>query len=132
MLPRLDGSLMMRNPALLFISMLISTSAMAQIAPGSPPRDTPAPVTVRMEPSVSGTYELEQARKDIRKARKNGALDRKQARQLRREADRAQALADRNGRDGLSYSEQRELDMQGLALQSLAQGQRAQSGGKRP
>jgi RNA polymerase-binding transcription factor DksA len=85
-----------------------------------------------VEPTLSGTYELEQARKDIRKARKSGALDRKEARQLRREADRAQALADRSGRDGLSYSERRELDMQGLALQSLAQGQRARSGGKQP
>ncbi|MFC3441681.1 hypothetical protein ACFOKF_10885 [Sphingobium rhizovicinum] len=116
----------MRNPALLFLSMLIGGAAMARNAPGSPPHDMPAPVTIRVEPSAIGIHEVEQARAVIRKARKSGALDRKEARRLRREADRAQALADRNGRDGLSYSEQRELDMQGRALQSLTEGQRSQ------
>lgn len=116
--------------ALIILSLPAALSA--QIAPRSEPNATPGPVNVRVEPSPVGDQELDRARDAIRDGRRDGTLSKKQARALRREASGAQALADRNARDGLSYSEQREIDMQGRALQSITQGQRSQPGGKRP
>ncbi|WP_303763932.1 hypothetical protein [Sphingobium yanoikuyae] len=119
-------------PSLFLTALVLPAALPAQIAPKSEPTAPPGPVNVRVEPRPSGDYELDRAREDIRDGRKSGTLSRKQARALRREADRADAQADRSARDGLSYSEQREIDMQGRALQSLTQAQRSQPGGKRP
>ncbi len=119
-------------PSLFLIALALPAPLSAQIAPKTEPTATPGPVNVRVEPRPSGDYELDRAREDIRDGRKSGTLSRKQARALRREADRADAQADRSARDGLSYSEQREIDMQGRALQSLTEAQRSQPGGKRP
>lgn len=119
-------------PSLFLTALTLPATLSAQIAPKSEPTAPPGPVNVRVEPRPSGDYELDRAREDIRDGRKSGTLSRKQARALRREADRADAQADRSARDGLSYSEQREIDMQGRALQSLTEAQRSQPGGKRP
>ncbi|WHO40853.1 hypothetical protein PMI04_009800 [Sphingobium sp. AP49] len=119
-------------PSLFLIALALPATLPAQIAPKEKPTATPGPVNVRVEPRPSGDYELDRAREDIRDGRKSGALSKKQARALRREADRADAQADRSARDGLSYSEQREIDMQGRALQSLTEAQRSHPGGKRP
>jgi hypothetical protein len=119
-------------PSLFLTALALPAALPAQIARKTEPTAPPGPVNVRVEPRPSGDYELERARQDIRDGRKSGTLSRKQARALRREADRADAQADRSARDGLSYSEQREIDMQGRALQSLTEAQRSQPGGKRP
>ncbi len=119
-------------PSLFMIALALPATLPAQIAPKTEPTPTPGPVNVRVEPRPAGDYELDRARQDIRDGRKSGTLSRKQARALRREADRADAQADRSARDGLSYSEQREIDMQGRALQSLTEAQRSHPGGKRP
>ncbi len=122
----------MRMTIALPILLLLPASVSAQIAPKSEPAGSEAPITVRIEPVVSGTFELERAREDIRDGRKSGTLSRKQARALKREADRVDALANRNARDGLSYSEQREIDMQGRALRSLTEAQRSRPGNAAP
>ncbi|PZU63821.1 MULTISPECIES: hypothetical protein [Sphingobium] len=119
-------------PSLFLTALALPAALPAQIARKTEPTAPPGPVNVRVEPRPSGDYELERARQDIRDGRKSGTLSRKQARALRREADRADAQADRSARDGLSYSEQREIDMQGRALQSLTEAQRSQPGRKRP
>lgn len=119
-------------PCLFLTALALPATLSAQIAPRTEPTAPPGPVNVRVEPQPSGDYELDRAREGIRDGRKSGTLSKKQARALRREADRADAQADRSARDGLSYSEQREIDMQGRALQSVTQAQRSQPGGKRP
>lgn len=119
-------------PSLFLTALALPAALPAQIAPQTEPTAPPGPVNVRVEPRPSGDYELDRARQDIRDGRKSGTLSKKQARALRREADRADAQADRSARDGLSYSEQRQIDMQGRALQSLTEAQRSQPGGKRP
>lgn len=117
---------------LLALPASVPASASAQIASGDAASPEPVPVPVTIRPVPAGDYELQRARDQIDDGRKNGTLSKRQARQLRREADRADALADRSARDGLSYAEQREIDMQGRALQSLTQAQRSQPGSKRP
>ena len=100
--------------------MLITSPAVlsAQIAPG--------PITIRPDSSATGSLENEVARERIREGRKSGSLNKGQARALRKEARMNDALAKHYGRDGLSDSEQRELDMRGRALQSLTEAQRSQ------
>lgn len=103
----------------LILTLLASPAALpAQIAPG--------PITIRPDSSTAGNYENHVARDRIRDGRKSGALTRGQARALRKEARMNDALAERYARDGLSDSEQRELDMRGRALQSLTGAQRSQ------
>ena len=105
------------------------TAAPAQVAPTSPTATPPGPVlgpvSVRIEPAPSADYELEQARERIHDGRKGGTLSKNQARALRREAELSRTLTERNARDGLSYSERREADMSGRALQSLVEGERS-------
>lgn len=117
--------------SLLTLILVASPTALsAQIAPGSPPDSAPGPVTIRTEANPANRYENNLARDRIRDGRRGGTLTKKEGRALRREAQMNDSLADRYARDGLSGSEQRELDMRGRALQSLTQAQRSQP--KRP
>ncbi|WP_298400120.1 hypothetical protein [Sphingobium sp.] len=109
-------------PLLLFVS---PAALPAQIAPGPQPDAPPGPVQVRTDSTPSGRYENDVARDRIRDGRKSGTLTKAQAKALRKEARMNDTLADRYGRDGLSYSEQRELDMRGRALQSLTEAERS-------
>lgn len=97
----------------------------AQIAPGPQSATPPGPagITIRPDPS---NRELQESRERIREGRRSGGLTKKEARQLRKEATVNDALAKHYARDGLSDSEQRELDMRGRALQSLTEAQRSQ------
>ena len=63
--------------------------------------------------------ELDDIRGDIRAARANGWLSRREARQLRRETRRIAHAAARYGRDGLSTSERRELQARADALRGI-------------
>jgi len=60
--------------------------------------------------------ELDDLRGDIRRARDNGWLSRREARRLDREARRISSAAARYGRDGLSGSERDELRARSEAL----------------
>jgi hypothetical protein len=84
----------------------------------------PLPVRVRIEPPSAADYEMQRSRDAIRAGRKSGALTKSEARALRREARQNTELARRYGRDGLSPSEQRELEMRGRALSSVTEAQR--------
>lgn len=114
--------------ALMLLASPVALSA--QIAPGPQPDTPPGPVRVRTEPSPSVNIDNAIARERIRDGRRGGTLTKQQARRLRKEAGVNDDLAQRYGRDGLSDSEQRELDMRGRALQSLTEAQRSQP--KRP
>ncbi|MCI4589757.1 hypothetical protein MOK15_06585 [Sphingobium sp. BYY-5] len=111
----------------LALMLLASPAALpAQIAPGSQPETAPGPIGVRIMPSTGADHELRESRERIREGRKSGTLKKSQARGLRREANQNDALAERYGRDGLSDSKRRELEMRGRALQSLTEAQRTQ------
>jgi hypothetical protein len=116
-------------PLMLFV---LPAAASAQIAPPSSPPKNPTPVSVTVKPSLSADYQLREARDRIHDGRKDGTLTKKQARALRREANRDDAVARRNARDGISYSEQREATMRGLALQSMIEGERSRPRDGRP
>lgn len=79
-------------------------------SPGS--RRVPGPIELRVEPG-GGSFDrdLREARRTVDRRRKAGELTRREARQLRREIAVIGSLADRYGRDGLSASERRELQM---------------------
>jgi hypothetical protein len=108
--------------ALAALLLMAPTVVLAQTAP-PPPTPPQGPVDVRID-STPGRYENDVARDRIRDGRRGGTLTKSQARGLRREADMNDVLAERYARDGLSYSERRELDMRGRALQSLTEAQR--------
>ena len=67
-------------------------------------------------PGPSVGRELRDVRNDIDRARKNGDITGREARQLRREARLIGRLAERYGHDGLSGSEQGELQTRARIL----------------
>ena len=117
-------------------SVALSLAVQAQVAPGHPPGsvhvpgivETPGsvrlPITVEVRSDGSGnsTYrrDLDDALDEIDRRRENGELTRREARQLRREAAMIDNLAERYGRDGLSDSELRDLEMHAQTLRSQA------------
>lgn len=112
-------------PALPLLLILPVTSQ-AQFMPRTPPPGDRMPGisdtgTMSSEPSMG--RDLRRARDFIDQGREDGGLSKKEARALRREARQIDTLAERYGRDGLSGSEQRELDMrvQVLRAQTIAQ-----------
>jgi hypothetical protein len=113
--------------SLIALMLLASPAALsAQIAPDPQPDSAPGPITIHPDSSATGRIENDLARDRIREGRRSGTLTKSQARALRKEAHMNDALAARYARDGLSDSEQRELDMRGRALQSLTEAQRSQ------
>ena len=106
--------------------LILPTAADARFTPRTPPPGNHMP-------GISGTgigsadpalgRDLRRARDLISQGREDGDLSKKEARALRREARQIDALAERYGRDGLSESEQRELEMrvQVLRAQTIAQ-----------
>lgn len=70
-------------------------------------------------PGPSVWDEVEDVRGDIRVARRNGWLTRREARRLDREARRIAHAAARYGRDGLSEAERRELRSRSEAVRSV-------------
>jgi hypothetical protein len=62
------------------------------------------------QPGPGLCRELRDIRHQIRQERNNGALSHREARQLRRQASAIEQLAERYGADGLSPSEQDELE----------------------
>jgi hypothetical protein len=87
------------------------------------PGSTRLPITVEVRGSSGdSTYagDLREARREIDRRRDRGELTRREARELRREVSMLYTLAHRYGRDGLSQSERRELDMQAQTVRSQA------------
>jgi hypothetical protein len=113
-------------PSTVLASIVLSLAVQAQAAaplpaaglrmpgivesPGS--RRMPGLVEVHAELDRSAyRTDLRAARRHIDRRRRSGELSRREARQLRREVAMIATLAHRYGRDGLSESERRELDM---------------------
>jgi hypothetical protein len=99
--------------ACLLLALPIAAPAGAQIAgrhdygPVTPP--TPFLGDSRL-PGPGTDREVEHVRDRVHRARESGLISRGEARRLNREARAIERLAEVYGRDGLSQSEQRELD----------------------
>lgn len=114
----------MRSRFVLLLFLFPSTAS-AQIAPSRSPQLPSALSKVTIRPDPGANRDIEEADQRIREGRKGGTLTKAQARKLRRETDFAKAAADRSAQNGLSYSEQRGLDMHGRALQSIVAAERS-------
>lgn len=101
-----------------------------QVVEGEPPRSDPPVAVIVAQPDTYGprTYdEMRETRRTIEQGRDAGLLTRQQAKGLRKESRRIDALAARYASDGLTYSEARELDMRARALDSIAGAQRGRT-----
>jgi len=103
----------MRSIAAAVILLAMPLAAQAQIAPRQPGgARLPGLIEVRASPrDPVAEREVRDARRDIERRRDNGELTKREARRLRREADRIDALSDRYARDGLSAAERSELQL---------------------
>ena len=85
------------------------------------PRDgyTTPPIDGRVSPgALTVNRELDRARRDIERRRDNGELSRSEAKRLRREVRRIDAMADRYRSDGLTEFERRELELRTSELRN--------------
>ncbi len=102
--------------------LLPLASAHAQFMPRTPPPSERLPAIVDRGTQPAGPSagrDLMDLRGRIAARRDAGDISRQEARALRREARQIEALTERYGRDGLSDSERREIDMRTQALRSL-------------
>lgn len=79
-----------------------------------------APVFVEVPADPAVRWGADEVRERIHDAREAGAISRREARQLRREAGVLSGHAELYGRDGLSDSERDELDTRALYLMDAA------------
>jgi hypothetical protein len=107
------------GPLFVFAAFTLATPAAAQIAgrPAPEPvfRGNPFVDDGRM-PGPGIGAELRQVRQNIERARDNGFISRREARQLRRETWRIESAAIRYASDGLSGSERDELAVRTQAV----------------
>ncbi|WP_137869801.1 MULTISPECIES: hypothetical protein [Sphingopyxis] len=107
--------------------LLVPTAAQAQFVPRTPPPSDRMPGISDMGTAAQRStvdHDLRETRARIRDGRDAGQLSKREARALRREAGQISTLADRYGRDGLSDSERRELEMRAQVLRDLTAAQR--------
>lgn len=112
--------------------LLVPTAAGAQFVPRTPPPSDRMPGISDMGTAAQRStvdHDLRETRARIRDGRDAGQLSKREARALRREAGQISTLADRYGRDGLSDSERRELEMRAQVLRDLTAAQRLRSKG---
>jgi len=111
----------MRSFAVALLALALSSTAHAQFAP------QPLPPTGYRTPPIDGRVnagmgaigrELDRARRDIERRRDSGELSRSDAKRLRREVSRIDAMADRYRSDGLSEFERRELELRASELRN--------------
>jgi hypothetical protein len=114
----------------LVLALAAAAPADARIAGKHPPGDVRPSNPFLGNGRVSGPGPAREARgirKKIERAQDNGAISRREARQLKREARLITHLGRRYGRDGLSDSERRELEARSFYLRDALG--RAQLGG---
>lgn len=107
------------GPAVVLFAAALASPAAAQIVPRHPSGDAfrPNPLTIDRRASSPGiSRDMRDVRGHINDARDAGTISRAEARQLRREAWAIDSMATLFGRDGLSASEQRELETRALYL----------------
>ena len=111
----------MRSLAFAALLMAVPSAARAEVygppAPGE--EKTPVAVEVSVIPGsrVLG-QDLEEARDRIKQQRESGAISKREAKALRRQAGLIDALAERYGADGLSDPERRELELRAEVLRA--------------
>lgn len=101
----------------------LPTAAPAQFVSAGPPADI---IAMPHQPST-GT-DRRDIRRSIREGRRSGDISRAEARSFRREDIAISGLGERFGQDGLSPSEQAELQSRTEALRSLVNARRARGG----
>jgi uncharacterized membrane protein len=111
-------------------AVMIPAAASAQIyGPPAPTNRLPG-ISMSASQSTVGR-DTRKIRHDVREAREDGTLTKREARSLRREANQIDTLAERYGADGLSDSEARELDTRARVLRDVTNTQRITASGKR-
>jgi hypothetical protein len=100
---------------------LVSMPAAAQIA-GPPPISSGPGSAWSRSPSIY--RQIEKIESGVRDGKEAGQLSPREARALRREGRRIEAMEQRYAADGLSYSEGRALEMRTEMLRSLANAKR--------
>ncbi len=125
----------MRVPAFLALC-LIAPAADAQLTSRSAtaaPRPTTPPLIDSRGSGPGTRRDLGDIRDRIEHGRDDGSLSRREARALKRESRLVDTLADRFGEDGLSASEQRELDTRAHILRDQVNVRRTRgTGGTAP
>jgi hypothetical protein len=123
----------MRRLAFAFLSLSLAASAAARIAERHPPREVQRPPnTLAVDSRQKGPglrRDVQDIRQRIERERENGAISRREARQLKREARLIAVQAHRYGRDGLSSSERTELEARAHYLRDAVNRPRPQGGG---
>ena len=104
--------------SVLIALLLTGTAAQAQIVAGPLPanRAVDPPPGDSRGPRPETWREVRDISRQVDRARETGALSRKQARALKRKAGGIGAMASRYARDGLSLSEERELEVRAYVL----------------
>lgn len=127
----------MRRPALsalLVLASAIAAPAGAQIVGPRPPSDYRPPNPFIGDSSLPGPTvgrDVRDLRQRVDRARESGAISRREARRLDREARLIRRLAARYGRDGMSASEKAELEARSRYLRDAVNRPRAGGSGKR-
>ena len=118
-----SGRVPMRLPFAAFALLALPASADAQVyGPPAPGEERPPSVVDARVGSDDRTLgqDLDEARERIKRQRESGAISKREARALRREAGLIGELAARYGADGLSDDERRELEMRAQVLRAEA------------
>lgn len=111
------------GPLFVFAAFALAAPATAQIVGRAPAEPVflgnPFVDDGRM-PGPGIHAEMSQVRRNITRARDNGFISRREARQLRRETRRIESAAARYARDGLSGAERDELAVRTQAVRGAA------------
>ncbi|MCT8000622.1 hypothetical protein NZL82_01885 [Sphingomonas sanguinis] len=114
----------MRHQVIVAAALLaLSTAAPAQFTQAGPPADG---VAMPSQPSVRSDRAA--IRRSIREGRRSGDISRAEARSFRRDDAAIGSLADRFAADGLSLSEQAELQSRTEALRGMVNARRVRGG----
>jgi len=118
----------MRHQAILAAALLAHPiAAPAQFTQAGPPADI---VAMPGQPDVSPNMSNDRRdiRRSIREGRRSGDISRVEARSFRRDDAAIGSLADRFASDGLSLSEQAELQSRTQALRGMVNARRVRGG----
>jgi uncharacterized membrane protein len=102
----------------------LPAAAPAQFVSAGPPADIIA--MPNQQPSLAA--DRRDIRRSIREAQRSGDISRAEARSFRREDAAIGSLGERFGQDGLSPSEERELQVRTLALRGMVEARRVRGG----
>ncbi|WP_322963526.1 hypothetical protein [Sphingomonas fuzhouensis] len=114
---------MKRYAILVAIMATLPANAPAQFVSAGPPADI---IAMPNQPSFAA--DRRDIRRSIRAARRSGDISRAEARSFRREDAAIGELAERFGQDGLSLSEERELQVRAEALRGMVNARRVRGG----